>query len=128
MSRTTIMTGKPWETGARHAPGTLVEGKILFTSGLTARNPDGVLQGPGDMAVQAAQVCQNMKDVLAAAGTDTSSLAKLVIYVTSIDEFMKHSSAIADLFSHKPSSTLIEVPRLQEKEMVIEIEAMAEVA
>jgi len=121
-----VFTGKPREAATRHAPAHIVSGRLLITSGLTARDEAGQVVGPGDMRAQIAQVIANLRDVLAAGGADFERLVKLVIYVTDIDEYLLHADLIAPLYAARPSSTLVEIQRLQLPEMVVEIEAIAE--
>jgi enamine deaminase RidA (YjgF/YER057c/UK114 family) len=123
-----IYTGKPWEQTVRHAPGNIASGSVVYTSGLTARDPDGKLVAPGEMRPQVEKVVANCKDVLAAAGADLSRILKLSIFVTSIPEFMANNGALQELMACSPSSTLVEVSALQEPGMVVELEAIAEIS
>lgn len=123
--RTPVFTGKPWEAGAPHAPGNLAAGRLLFTSGITARAPDGELIAPGDMRRQAALVVANLKDVLGAGGADVGDIVKLTVYVTSVDDFIEARDVWSPLYARRPASTLVEVARLQHPGMVIEIEVVA---
>lgn len=80
------------------------------------------------MRGQCLQVVANLVDVLVAGGTNTGAIVKVTIYVTSIDQFLAAKDAWLPLFVNRPSSTLIEVKRLQVTEMVVEIEALAELS
>jgi len=128
MGNRPVLTGKPWERRVPHAPANIANPPLLFTSGLTARAPDGSLVGAGDMRRQAEQVLANCKDVLHAGGSDTSRIVKLSIFVTSIADFMACRDCLNELFVSAPSSTLVQVSALQEAGMAIEIEAIAEIA
>ena len=123
--RTPVFTGKPWEVAAPHAPGNLATGRLLYTSGITARAHDGELVAPGDMRQQTAWVVANLKDVLSAGGADVAGIVKLTVYVTSVDDFLGVRDVWSPLYVHRPASTLVEVARLQHPGMVIEIEAVA---
>ena len=63
--------------------------------------------------------------MLAAAGLGAESIVKVVIYVTDIEAYEAARPASAPLYTARPVSTLIEVPRLQEPAMMVEIEAVA---
>lgn len=130
--RTTVDTGKAVEQARRFAAGCTVRGGLLYTSGLTAREPDGTLVGVsdqgGDIVRQTEQCTQNVLDVLAAAGLGAESIVKVVIYVTDIDAYEAARPASGPLYVARPVSTLIEVPRLQEAAMMVEIEAVAALA
>ncbi len=123
-----IFTGKAWERGAPHAPGRIARGELLLTSGITARDPSGKLVAPNDMRGQCRQVVSNLVDVLKAAGTNESKILKLCVYVTSIDEYMAAREVWQGLYVNRPASTLVEVRRLQMPEMVVEVEAVAELS
>ena len=109
-----------------HAPANISNGRLLHVSGITARLADGSVAGPGDMHVQATQVLQNIKDVYAAANADINNIVRMTIYVTDIDAWREVSSVIAELYVARPAATLIEVSRLANPDMVLEIETTAE--
>jgi len=123
-----IFTGKSWEQSASHAPARHICGDLLVTSGITARAPDGSLVAPYDMRGQSHQVVANVADILLAAGTTADKIVKVTIYVVSIDEFVIEKDIWSQLFIGRPASTLIEVKRLQDPEMVVEIEVLAQVS
>lgn len=123
-----VFTGKAWERSAPHAPGRLVSGRLLITSGITARDPNGELVSSNDMRGQCRQVVSNLVDVMRAAGTEEGKIVGLRVFVTSIDEYLAARDIWKILYVNRPVSTLIEVRRLQVPEMMVEIEAMVELA
>jgi enamine deaminase RidA (YjgF/YER057c/UK114 family) len=124
-----VMTGKPWEARTFHAPGRRTGAPLVYTAGITARAPDGSLVGRDDVAAQTEQTTQNMLDALKAAGTRAEDVVKVLLFVRSIDDFMVQAvKRCQPLFVSRPSSTLIEVTRLQDPALLVEIEAVAEVA
>jgi len=124
-----IETGRPYEHKVRHGAGTVVSGAVFHTSGLTSRDRDGNIVGKGDMAAQIAQAFANVGDALRAAGSDFPRVVKYTIYVTDIDAYLKVAAPITAPFSaHRQASTLIQVSRLAHPDLMIEVEAIAEVA
>jgi len=102
-------------------------GKLLFVSGQVGFDAEGKLVAPG-MAEQYEQVLKNMKTVLASQGADFAHIAKITVFVTSIDEYRAAGMAAtrAKYFGEsKPASTLVQVVRLAQPEIKIEIEAVA---
>lgn len=102
-------------------------GKLLFVAGQVGVDANGKLVGPG-MAEQYEQLLKNMKTVLASQGATFSHLAKITVFVTSIDEFRAPGMAEirAKYFGDvKPASTLVQVVRLAQPDLKIEIEAIA---
>lgn len=130
MTRFTVSTGKPGEARNAHSAGVVVSGRFLFTSGLTPRDADGALVGRGDMAAQVVRTFANVADVLRAAGTGFEHVIKFTIYVTDIDAYRAARQDLPDeaaAMSAGPASTLVEVSRLADPDMLVEIEAIAEV-
>ncbi|MCE2494061.1 MAG: RidA family protein [Alphaproteobacteria bacterium] len=126
MGQNTVFTGKPWEQDVSHAPGNISTGKLLHISGITARLPDGSINGPADMRKQAEQIVQNIKDVCDAAGASIGSIVRLTIYTTDLDAFQEARDAIQELYVSRPAATLVEISRLASPDMVLEIEPTVE--
>ena len=102
-------------------------GRMIFASGQVARDVDGQLVGPGDIRAQTRKTLQNLQAVLAEAGATMDDVVKVTVFVTNLSE---HFAAIhevrAEFFAAPyPASTLVEVSRLVDPEMLIEIEAIA---
>lgn len=101
-------------------------GELLFVSGLLARNAAGEVIGRGDMAAQIAQVGENLRACLEAAGASLADLVKTTTYVTDIDEFFRHADVRMRYFGAAlPASTTVEVRRLSHPDFLVEIEAVA---
>ena len=126
MGQNTVFTGKPWEQNVPHAPGNITTGKLLHISGITARMPDGSLNGPGDMRKQAEQIVQNIKDVCAAAGDSIDGIVRMTIYTTDIDAFHEVRDVIEELYVSRPAATLVEISKLASPDMILEIEPTVE--
>jgi enamine deaminase RidA (YjgF/YER057c/UK114 family) len=125
MSRKVIELEKPWVRTIAFSLGVAVEGPLLFTAGVTARDPEGRVVGIGDIRKQIEQCFLNVGDVLAAAGAGFGDVVKWTMYTTDIDAFQQHRDVWNRYFIDKPASTLVEVRRLVVPEMLVEIEAVA---
>jgi len=125
MGITRIETGRPYESKVRHGAGSVAVGRVLHSSGLTARDREGNIVGKGDMAAQIRQAFANVGDVLHAAGTDFPKVAKYTIYVTDIDAYLRVAENAAPFTAHRQASTLIQVARLAHPDLLIEVEAIA---
>lgn len=102
-------------------------GRMIFASGQVARDVDGQLVGAGDIRAQTRKTLQNLQAVLAEAGATMDDVVKVTVFVTNLSE---HFAAIheirAEFFAAPyPASTLVEISRLVDPEMLIEIEAIA---
>jgi 2-iminobutanoate/2-iminopropanoate deaminase len=105
---------------------TVAAGKLVFVSGLLARDSAGAIVGRGDMAAQIRQVGENLKAALAAVGAELTDLVRTQTFTTDIDEFFKHVDVRMQYFGQAlPTSTTVEVRRLSHPDFLVEIEAMA---
>jgi 2-iminobutanoate/2-iminopropanoate deaminase len=78
------------------------------------------------MRAQFRQVCENIKEALAAAGAGLEDIVKTNTYVTNMDEFFKCVDIRHEYFGPGwPTSTNVEVSRLAHPDMMVEIEAVA---
>ena len=105
---------------------TVVPGKLVFVSGLLARNRAGEIVGKGDMGSQIRQVGENLKAALGAAGATLADLVRTQTFTTDIDEFFKHVDVRMEYLGPAlPTSTTVEVQRLSHPDFLVEIEAIA---
>ncbi len=104
-------------------------GKMIFVSGQVGLNKQGEMVGKNDFHAQAAQVFQNLKSVLAAAGATPKDIVKLNYLVVGLN----HDKLVAlrdvrDQFiakEHPPASTLAGVQALFREDAMLEVEAVA---
>jgi 2-iminobutanoate/2-iminopropanoate deaminase len=80
------------------------------------------------MRAQLRQTLENVRAALEAAGASLSDLVRTNTYVTDIDEYFRHTDVRMEYYSHAmPTSTTVEVRRLAQPELMIEIDAIAAV-
>ena len=105
---------------------TVVPGRLVFVSGILSRNANGEIVGRGDMAAQIAQVFENIKTALAAAGATMEDVVKRQTFTTDIDAYFANIDArMAHGGDHRSTSTTVEVRRLSHPDFLIEVEVMA---
>ena len=104
---------------------TVVAGKLIFVSGLLARNRNGEIVGKGDMGAQIRQVGENLKAALVAAGATLADLVRTQTFTTDIDEFFRHVDVRMEYFGALPTSTTVEVRRLAHPDCLVELEVLA---
>ncbi|MGE0348418.1 RidA family protein [Hydrogenophaga sp.] len=125
MSRRVVEVGKPWENAVRFSMGVVHSGLTLHTAGITARDPEGRIVGEGDIREQTAQCFRNLDDIIKAAGARWEDVVKYTLYTTDIERFHTETLEIrAPYFVGKPAATLLEVSRLIDPRMLVEIEAV----
>lgn len=102
--------------------------QFVLVKGQIPLDRDGQLVGQGDMRVQLEQVFANIETALAAAGTNLASVLELRIFTTDIDAFAAASDIRTKWFHPPyPVTTTVEVRRLVDPEIVVEIAATAEI-
>ena len=99
-------------------------GNILFTSGLTPRDPGTGEIVEGDISVQARVVVGNLDRVLEAAGASITNVAKVTVYLTDIKDAGGMNNIYKNYFGEfRPARTTVEISSLTPG-MLIEIEAI----
>ncbi len=99
-------------------------GKFLYLSGQIPLNAAGELQ-QGDIVIQAIQVLENIKALLAAAGLCPADVVKTTVFLTDLADFAEMNRVYAEYFPHNPPArSTIQVAALP-KGASIEIEVVA---
>jgi 2-iminobutanoate/2-iminopropanoate deaminase len=110
-----------------HFSDAVVAGRTLYVSGLVATNEDGEVIGTGDVVEQTRQIFRNLKRILDAAGATPADVAKLTIFMRDVAQRPLINPIRQEFFgSHRPASTLVEISRLVRDDLLIEIEAVAQ--
>lgn len=116
------------EPNGHFAQATVAEatGRLLFISGMTARNREGGVTGVGDITAQTHQVCQNLQAAVEAAGGTLDDIARVDVYVRNMEDFAAIHEVRRQYFTGvAPASTMVEVSKFVNKDYLIEINAIA---
>jgi enamine deaminase RidA (YjgF/YER057c/UK114 family) len=125
MSRRRVSTGTEWEPRVGYSRAIRV-GPLVQVSGTTATGPDGSLVGEGDPYRQAIQALSNIVAALERLGAGAADVVRTRMYVTDIDDWEAVGRAHAEYFGEaRPATSLVEVSRLIDPRMLVEIEAEA---
>lgn len=115
--------------GFAHGVLTPAAGRVLYVAGQTAADARGVVASRG-FAEQFALALARVLTVVGAAGGRASHVARMTIYVTSMDEYRGSRSALRDVWqehmgTHYPAMALVQVAALVDEHALVEIEAEA---
>jgi enamine deaminase RidA (YjgF/YER057c/UK114 family) len=112
-SRLNISSGTQWEPIVGYSRAVRV-GNTVYVAGTTALNDNGEVVGLGDAYAQTIRVLKNIETALAKAGA------------VNIDDWMEIGRAHGEVFSEiRPATTIVEVKRLIDSDLLVEIEAEA---
>ena len=120
-------SGKP----SGYSNGVLTEagGRLLFVAGQVAWNEYQEIVSD-DFVVQFDQALTNVITIVNGAGGKAQQIARLVIYVTSMQEYKARTREIGERYRlrmgrHFPAMVLVEVKSLLDEKAMVEIEGVA---
>lgn len=112
-------------TNGRYSHATRM-GDLLFVSGQVALDEKGEVVGEGDMAVQSEYVMENLRRILADQGSSFDQVLHIRTFLTDMDLLGEYAAVRhRHITGEPPASTTVEVPRLFQPGLLIEVEVVA---
>ncbi|ELZ24346.1 endoribonuclease L-PSP [Halosimplex carlsbadense 2-9-1] len=124
MSRGTVSSGTEWEAHVGYSRAVAVDGQV-HVAGTTPVDEGGEVVGEGPYE-QTKAALDIVDGALKEAGASVSDVVRTRMYVTDIDDYEAVGRAHSEVFDEvRPAATMVEVSRLVDEELCVEVEATA---
>lgn len=102
-------------------------GNLLFISGCISWDADGTVMGPGDWPTQVRNVYENLKRTLAEFGATFENVVKETVYTTDMEAIVANAGIRTEFLKDytPPASTWVEIKRLVNADLLLEVEMTA---
>lgn len=125
LKRTSVRSGAPWEPIVGYSRAVRV-GNTIAVTGCTSIGEDGQLVGEGDPYLQAQQCIKVIRTAVEGTGAVLEDVVRTRMFVTDIQQWEEIARAHREAFGEiMPATTMVEVSRLIDPRMLVEIEADA---
>ena len=123
--RHNVASGNPWEPIRGYSRAVVVEDHI-YISGTTSVDKKGEVVFPNEPYEQTKYVILKIKEILTTQGFAMSDVVRTRLYVTNINKWDEYAKAHREFFeSIRPAYSIVQVSRLTDPRLVIEIEVDA---
>ena len=119
-------SGTKWEPIVGYSRAVRVDDRIYVT-GTTATDENGEIVGVDDAYTQTVQTIRNIERALQALDAGLQNVVRTRMFVTDISRWEEYGRAHGEFFEEiLPATTMVEISKLIDPRMLIEIEADAE--
>lgn len=124
-NRKNISSGSPWEDIVGYSRAVKV-GNIIEIAGTTATGKEGNIIGIDDPYLQTKTIIETAKNVLENMGYSLDNVIRTRIYTTDISQWEAIGKAHGEYFGTiKPATAMVEIAKLINPDMLVEIEFTA---
>lgn len=125
MERKRISTETEWEPIVGYSRAVRA-GNEVHVSGTTATDEAGEVVAPDDPYKQTKKALDNIEEALTEAGAEFGDVVRTRLFVVDIDDWEEIGRAHGEVFEDvRPATSMVEVNRLIDTSMLVEIEAVA---
>jgi len=125
--RRKFSSGVKWESIVGYSRAVRV-GDRVYVTGTTATDENSEVVGDGDAYAQTVQTIKNIERALRALDASLDNVVRTRMFVTDISRWEEYGRAHGECFGGiMPATTMVEVSKLIDPRMLVEIEADAEV-
>lgn len=120
-----VFSGAPWEAKVGYCRALQV-GPMIAVTGTAPVAEDGSTYAPDDGYRQTRRCLAIIERALEELGAQRGDIIRTRLFVTDIERWAEYGRAHSEFFGeHRPTTTMVEVSRLIDPQMLIEIEADA---
>jgi isochorismate pyruvate lyase len=120
-----FFSGAPWESKISYCRA-LRTGDRIFVTGTAPVASDGGVHAPGDAYAQTLRCFEIIREALEGLGAELGHVTRTRMFVTDISRWQEYGRAHGEIFrEYPPATTMVEVSRLIDPAMLVEIEADA---
>jgi reactive intermediate/imine deaminase len=105
----------------------VTDAKLVFTSGVIARDAAGVIVGAGDIRAQTRQCLQNVRHIIEAAGGSLADLVKVTVFLRDLATYDGMNEVRREVLGGIQFASSTIQAALNAPEALIEVEAVAAV-
>jgi 2-iminobutanoate/2-iminopropanoate deaminase len=128
MAKKAVTSSKVAKTKGPYVQGVEVrDAKLVFTSGVIARDAAGSILGIGDIRAQTRQCFENIKNIIEAAGGTLADLVKVTVYIRPGEDYVGMNDVRRELLAGIDFASSTVQVGLNASDALIEIEAVAAV-